>query len=193
MLRENPDTVDHRVLQVFDRLKADEAAVVRHFAARVNALGPLAPASPGLQAHLLAELQALARRLDTSAETGAASGYKRRLLHEEPDRWSLALIILRPGQHTHPHNHDGWGGAVTVQGVERNRRFIYDASGRPIQIHERDHPPGSGYLFDAAQVHQPVGADPEKVTVALHFLVSERLQENGHAKSTFKRRHPHRL
>ena len=33
--------------------------------------------------------------------------------------------------------------------------------------------PGTGYVFDSADVHQPLGADPRRVTVALHFLVQE--------------------
>ena len=88
------------------------------------------------------------------------SGYDRRVLHEDPGKWSLALIVLQPGQQTDPHNHGGWGGAVTVQGVERDRRFVYDGSGNLVLSGERDYPPGTGYLFNPSDVHQPVGGDP---------------------------------
>jgi predicted metal-dependent enzyme (double-stranded beta helix superfamily) len=115
----------------------------------------------------------VARRIDGSAEAGATSGYERRVLHDDPASWSLAAIILRPGQRTHPHDHGGWGCAVTVQGVERDRRFVHSASGNLVLSGERDYPPGTGYVFDAADVHQPIGADPWRVTVALHFLVDE--------------------
>ena len=54
----------------------------------------------------------------------------------------------------------------------RTRRFVHDASGNPVLISERL-PPGSGYVFDIEDIHQPVGADPWRVTVALHFLVQE--------------------
>ena len=67
---------------------------------------------------------------------------------------------------------------MTVQGVERNRRFALDASGNLAAADEFDYPPGTGYVFDASEVHQPLGADPEGVTVALHFLAHE-----GHAGS----------
>jgi predicted metal-dependent enzyme (double-stranded beta helix superfamily) len=95
------------------------------------------------------------------------------VLYEEPERWSLAAIILRPGQQTHPHDHGGWGCAVTVKGVERDRRFVHDESGRLALRSELDYPPGTGYIFDAVDVHQPFGADPRRVTVALHFLVHQ--------------------
>jgi predicted metal-dependent enzyme (double-stranded beta helix superfamily) len=159
------------------RQAEEERAAVARFTARVNALGPLAQASPALQARLLEEVKAVAQRVDGSTEAGLASGYDRRVLYEDPDRWSLAAIILRPGQQTHPHDHGGWGCAVTVQGVERNRWFVHDASGNLVLSSERDYPSGTGYVFDAADVHQPVGADPRRVTVALHFLVHE-----SHAK-----------
>jgi predicted metal-dependent enzyme (double-stranded beta helix superfamily) len=157
----------------------EERAVVARFIARVNALGPLSQASPALQARLLEEVKTVARRVDGSIEAGVASGYDRRVLYEDPDHWSLAAIILRPGQRTHPHDHGGWGCAVTVQGVERDRRFVYDTSGNLVLSGERDYPPGMGYVFDAADVHQPVGADPRRVTVALHFLVHESHAHDG--------------
>jgi predicted metal-dependent enzyme (double-stranded beta helix superfamily) len=111
--------------------------------------------------------------VDVSNETGCSSAYDRRVLHEDPGRWSLAAIILRPGQQTHPHDHGGWGCAVTLQGVERSRGFVRDAAGELVLSSERDYPPGTGYIFDATEIHQPVGADPRRVTVALHFLVHE--------------------
>jgi predicted metal-dependent enzyme (double-stranded beta helix superfamily) len=148
-----------------------ERAVVAHFVARVNALGSLSPASLALQARLLEEVKTVARRIDGGHDAGLASGYDRRVLYEDPDHWSLAAIILRPGQETHPHDHDGWGCAATVQGLERDRRFVHDASGNLVLRGERDYPPGSGYLFDPMDIHQPFAADPQRVTVALHFLV----------------------
>jgi predicted metal-dependent enzyme (double-stranded beta helix superfamily) len=157
----------------------DENAVVARFVARVNAFGPLHRASPALQARLLEEVKAVARRIDTSTEAGAASSYGRRVLYEVPGNWSLAAIILRPGQQTELHDHGGWGCAVTVQGVERDRRFVQDASGNLVPSGERDYPPGAGYVFDAVDVHQPVGVDPRQVTVALHFLVHDHGHHNA--------------
>ena len=150
-----------------------EHAAVAHFVARVIGLRPISQPSPALQARLLDELKTLAQHFDGSAEAGVASGYDRRVLYEVPDRWSLAAIILRPGQQTNPHDHGGWGCAATVQGVERDRRFVRDASGNLVLSGERDYPPGTGYVFDPTDIHQPVGADPRRVTVALHFLIHE--------------------
>jgi predicted metal-dependent enzyme (double-stranded beta helix superfamily) len=170
---ENKNVVIYGVPLAIDGVQVYEGAVAARFAARVNALGALPQASPALQARLLEEVKAIAQHIDGSAEAGLPSGYDRRVLYEDPDRWSLAAIILRPGQQTHPHDHGGWGCAVTVQGVERNRLFVHDASGNLVLNGERDYPPGTGYVFDARDIHQPVGADPQQVTVSLHFLVHE--------------------
>jgi predicted metal-dependent enzyme (double-stranded beta helix superfamily) len=156
----------------------DESTIVASFATWVNSLGPLSQASPALQARILSKVEALARHIDGSVEAGAPSGYDRRVLYEDPERWSIAAVILRAGQHTERHDHGGWGCAVTVQGIERNRRFASDASGALVLSDERDYPPGTGYVFDAVEVHEPLGADQQRVTVALHFLVHE-----GHAEA----------
>jgi hypothetical protein len=44
--------------------------------------------------------------------------------------------------------------------------------GNPVLEKERDYPRGTGYVFDVDDIHQPIGADPQQVTVALHFLVN---------------------
>lgn len=154
-------------------LREPEAALMARFAWRINALGPLRHASPALQARVLEEVRAAALRFDPRGDAGSPEGYTRRVLYEAPERWSLVAIVLLPGQETHPHNHSGWGCAVTVQGVERDRRFINNTEGEPVLSEQRDYPPGAGYLFDPTIVHQPLGAHPRQVTVALHFLVQE--------------------
>jgi predicted metal-dependent enzyme (double-stranded beta helix superfamily) len=83
------------------------------------------------------------------------------------------VVALRPGQSTECHDHSGWGCAATVQGIERNQVFAHGASGELTLNGAHDYPQGTGYVFDAVDVHQPLGADPERVTVALHFLVHE--------------------
>jgi predicted metal-dependent enzyme (double-stranded beta helix superfamily) len=151
----------------------EESAVVASFAARINALGSLSQVSPALRERILGEVMRVARHIDTTTDSGEESGYGRRVLYEVPGEWSIAAISLRPGQHTELHDHGGWGCAVTVQGIERNVCFAHDASGNPVLTGEQDYPQGTGYVFDASDVHQPVGADPHRVTVALHFLVHD--------------------
>jgi predicted metal-dependent enzyme (double-stranded beta helix superfamily) len=112
----------------------------------------------------------MAELIDASSCPGRSEEYARCALHEDPTGWSLAAIVLRPGQSTPSHDHGGWGGAVTVQGVERDRRFASDAADELSIVAEGDYPPGTGYLFDPDDVHQPIGVDTENVTVALHFL-----------------------
>jgi len=155
-----------------------ENAAVARFAAWVDALGSLSQASLATRARLLEEVKMVARHINAGTELGMASGYGRRVLYENPGRWSLAAISLRPGQRTEMHDHASWGCAVTVQGIERDRRFVADASGNLVLSGERNYPRGTGYVFDTTDVHQPVGADPRQVTVALHFLVHDPAHHN---------------
>lgn len=157
----------------------NERMIVADFTVRVNAMGALSDPSPALQARLLGAVKTMARRLDMIREKGSAEAFVRRVLYEDA-RWSLAAIILRPGQEISAHDHGGWGCAVTVQGIERDRRLVLDVNGAYQLISERDYAPGMGYSFDPKDVHQPVGADPRRVTVALHFLVLEG-QTHAHA------------
>lgn len=152
-------------------LTVDGGTALRRFAAWADTLGPPAYAGSALKARVLDEVKAVAATLDVRAATGLPHGYDRQVLYEIPRRWSLAAIILRPGQETHPHDHGGWGCAVTVQGVERDRRFFHDAGGKLVLKSEREYPSGAGYTFDAVDIHQPFGADPSVVTVGIHFLV----------------------
>jgi predicted metal-dependent enzyme (double-stranded beta helix superfamily) len=181
MLYQSINTMISEVRAAIRGPQVDEGMFVARFADTVDSLGPLCHASHADRMRLLEEVQTVAQHFDGSNETGCDSGFDRRVLSENPGRWSLAAIILRPGQQTHPHDHGGWGCAVTVQGVERNRRFVPDTCGDLVLVGERDYPPGTGYVFDAAEIHQPVGADPQWVTVALHFLVHEGHKEVSHA------------
>lgn len=170
---------------------SNEQLAVARFAARVNAISSLSQASWALQARLLEEVRIVARHIDAGGEKGKASGYDRRVLYEDPSRWSLAAIIMRPGQKTERHDHGGWGCAVTVQGVERDRRFVKVLSidrEEPDDLvldFERNYPPFTGYIFDPKDVHQPLGADPQGVTVALHFLVHEGAHHNANPEIVF--------
>jgi predicted metal-dependent enzyme (double-stranded beta helix superfamily) len=87
---------------------------------------------------------------------------------------------LRNGQQTEAHDHDGWGAVVTVQGIERDRRYQMDDSGELRLVFEKDFPPGTGYLFDPADIHQPVGADQSQLTIALHLLVTGEHAQHRH-------------
>ena len=153
--------------------------MVARFVASLEALGPLDQTSPALQARVLEEVKMVAQRFYAGAEVGLESGYGRRVLYEDHDRWSLAAIILRPGQQTELHDHASWGCAVTVQGVECDRRFVHDENGNPVLTGQRDYSAGMGYIFDPVDVHQPIGADPNRVTVALHFLVHDNRRHNS--------------
>jgi hypothetical protein len=141
---------------------------------RVNALGDLRHASFRTRRRVLAAVRAIVPAIDTPACPVSDDHYGRRVLWEDPSGWSLAAISLRYGQQTEAHDHSGWGGAVTVQGIERNHRFQADETGELQLIARRDYPAGTCYLFDPTDIHQPIGYDPLQFTVALHFLVHDR-------------------
>lgn len=91
-------------------------------------------------------------------------------LHDDPAGWNIAAVVLAGGRATPPHDHDSWGAAATVAGVERNTRF----AGRcPDQLRPLDTqliPHGSGYVFDAGDIHQASDATG-LLTVSVHLLV----------------------
>jgi predicted metal-dependent enzyme (double-stranded beta helix superfamily) len=155
----------------WDETDINASAEMDRLVRRLSGLG-LTNASPAKRARMLTVIRAMAERVDASACPGRRNGYARCVLHEDPAGWSLAAIVLRPGQSTPAHDHGGWGGAVTVNGVEQDRRFASNEAGELKLLAARDFPPSTGYLFGPDDVHQPVGADPEEVTVALHFLAS---------------------
>lgn len=161
-----------RLLRSTERAEEERAAAT-YFAVHLNRLGDLEAASPALQAHILAAVKFVALRVDLDRCTAGAT-YGHRLLHEDPAGWSLAAISLRPGQSTPSHDHGGWGGAVIVHGIERDRRFVDVGDGVLELISERDYLPGTSYTFGPTDIHQPVGADRSGLTVALHFLVHGR-------------------
>jgi predicted metal-dependent enzyme (double-stranded beta helix superfamily) len=167
---------------------AEERAALTHFAAQLNSLGDLDAAPPAVRSHILEAIKTVAGRVDLD-RCSAGAAYGRRLLHEDLAGWSLAAISLRPGQATPSHDHGGWGCAVTVQGIERDRRFVDVGGGVLELVSERDYPPGTGYGFGPTDVHQPVGADPSGLTVALHFLVHGRQGSTQHHAEPTSRAH----
>ncbi|HEY7036472.1 MAG TPA: hypothetical protein VH482_34410 [Thermomicrobiales bacterium] len=144
-----------------------ERAAVAAFTRYVNALGDLRRAPVRTRLAVLSALRALTPAIDRSACVAPTDRYGRRVLREDPAGWSLAAISLRYGQQTEAHDHDGWGGAVTVQGIERDRRYRPNDKGVLRPIGEHDYPPGSGYVFDPSDVHRPVGifGEPERVVI----------------------------
>ena len=171
-----------RSLRDAGRAEEERAALTR-FAVHLNGLGDLDEAPPAVRSRILEAIKTVAGRVDLD-RCRAGAAYGRRLLHEDLAGWSLAAISLRPGQATPSHDHGGWGCAVTVQGIERDRRFVDVGGGVLELVSERDYPPGTGYSFGPTDIHQPVGADPSGLTVALHFLVHGRQESTQHHAET---------
>ncbi|MCC6793242.1 MAG: hypothetical protein IT336_16275 [Thermomicrobiales bacterium] len=141
------------------------------FAGRIDEIGDLRRATVRNRLRVLSLIREIAGDIDRSACNAPADRYGRRVLAEDPSGWVLAAIALRHGQETEPHDHAGWGCVVTIEGIERDRRFRLTDAGELALIAERDYAAGGGYVFDANDIHQPIGADSHRVTIALHFLV----------------------
>lgn len=157
-----------------------ERKAVASFAAFMYALGDLRNPSHRTRLHVMEAIRAIVPAIDIAACDAPAGRYGRRVLWEDPAAWSLAAISLRYAQETEAHDHAGWGGAVVVQGIERDRRYRMNDAGELELMARRDYRPGSGYLFDAADIHQPIGADPRQLTVALHFLAHDAGRHQHH-------------
>jgi predicted metal-dependent enzyme (double-stranded beta helix superfamily) len=150
--------------------------------AHINRLGITANASAAVQAETLASLRVLARTVALPATDTIPEDrrYIARSLHRDPAGWSLAAIVFVPGQATLPHDHEAWGCAATVRGIERVRSYRNPAGSRLLLCAERDVPAGNGYIFDREEIHQVIGADRHAPTVALHLLV----QGTAHDRAT---------
>lgn len=91
-------------------------------------------------------------------------------VHEDPTGWTLASVVTERTNCTPPHDHESWGAAATVLGVERNLRFHGTCPDALEQIDEQLAPPGGGYLFAAGDIHQACDATGAR-TVSLHLLI----------------------
>lgn len=91
-------------------------------------------------------------------------------LHDDPAGWTIATIVLAGGRATPPHDHESWGAAATVLGVERNVRFAGRCPDRLRALDTQLSPLGSGYLFDAGDIHQASDATG-RLTVSVHLLI----------------------
>jgi len=78
-----------------------------HFHDRIHQLCHCEDAPPDMQEQVLAALRELASTIELTEDESkpVPEGYTARLLHRDPTGWSLALIVLQPGQETPPHDH----------------------------------------------------------------------------------------
>jgi predicted metal-dependent enzyme (double-stranded beta helix superfamily) len=144
-----------------------------HFHDRIRQLCHCEDVPLDIQEQVLAALCELARTIELTEEEckSVPEGYAARILDSDQAGWTLELIVLPPGQQTPPHDHVSWGAAATVQGIERNRWFAGTCPDALYLLGEHEVPPRQGYLFSGEAIHQAIGADPDRTTLALHFLV----------------------
>jgi predicted metal-dependent enzyme (double-stranded beta helix superfamily) len=149
------------------------STTLTRFVAHINRLPIAAGAAIAVQTETLTTLRAFARHVSLAHTDIApnAARYIARPLHRDPAGWSLAVVVLTPGQATLPHDHEAWGCATTVQGIEQVRRFTPHSRRTLDLIEEREVLRGEGYTFDRDEIHQVIGADACHPTIALHLLV----------------------
>jgi predicted metal-dependent enzyme (double-stranded beta helix superfamily) len=159
------------------------------FVAHINRLPIAAGAAIEVQTEALTTLRAFARHISLEHTDIAPneSRYIARPLHRDPAGWSLAVVVLTPGQATLPHDHEAWGCATTVRGIERVRRFTPQRC-RLDLIEEREVPRGDGYTFDRDEIHQVIGADGRNPKIALHLLIQGTVLDR--ARQRFPERMP---
>lgn len=146
---------------------------LRFVTARLDALAkPQASASE--RAETLHVLRCFAQGRDWPQELLVGDPGGRECTHElhASPAWTLASVVLVRGQSTPVHQHDGWGAAVTIAGVERNLRYRGRLPDEVELVDEQIAPAGSGYLFEPRLIHQAVDGTGQH-TASLHFLVHE--------------------
>lgn len=102
-------------------------------------------------------------------------------LHDDPAGWGLAAVILPARACTPPHDHAGWGAAVTVTGIERNVRYRGTCPDDLEAIDAQLAPPGGGYLFAAGDVHQACDGGGLG-SVSLHLLTAGGSESRQHCR-----------
>lgn len=152
---------------------------LHRFTEKVNAggIGDCAPTPTRLWLlDRLIDLAVNPEGIETCASWGREQ-YTARLVHDDPAGWSLALVVLPPGGATPPHDHESWGCAAVIEGVECNR-FLRETEDGFAVAAETEFRRGEGYIFNEGEVHSPLGAAPDRLTLSLHLLVrSSRRQE----------------
>src|SRR5262245_48922343 len=120
------------------------------FVAHINRLPIAAGAALAVQTETLDTLRAFARQVSLASTDIAPNDarYIARPLHRDPAGWSLAVVVLTPGQATLPHDHEAWGCATTIRGIERVRRFTAHKRRGLALIEEWEVSSGDGYTFD---------------------------------------------
>lgn len=163
---------------------------LEEFVARINDCTITPTASAAVRTHVLTMLRAFGRTI-TVHETEIAPQslrYIARTMYRDPTGWSLSSVVFAPGQATLPHDHEGWGCATTIRGIESVRRFANPAGRKLVMIEGREVPPGDGHRFDRDEIHQVIGGDGRGPTLALHLLVQGTTADR--AQQRFPERNP---
>lgn len=91
-------------------------------------------------------------------------------LHDERSAFSLATVVLDAGHATPPHDHQGWGAAATISGVERNVRLAGRCPDLLRPLDAQLVPRGASYLFAVGDIHQASSAGNCR-SASVHLLV----------------------
>lgn len=158
----------------------------KRLAAFVDRIGPnaVAKANAAQRREVLDRLIGFATASglpDSLLSVDPKAQYTVHCVHQDPSGWTLAAVITERNNCTPPHDHESWGAAATVLGVERNLRFHGTCPDDLEPIDEQLASPGGGYLFAAGDIHQACDATGVR-TVSLHLLIDGGLHAKQHCR-----------
>jgi len=125
----------------------------------------------GIEAHL-PDADALLAQLPESARGGSAESYTRHLIYADPfERFSMMLLVWRPGQASPVHGHRCWCAYRVLQGQLRERHYHWDAmAGQARCVGQVDRAEGDTFSVPAGLQHiHALGNESDSVAVSLHI------------------------
>ncbi|RZT43137.1 cysteine dioxygenase family protein [Cupriavidus agavae] len=153
--------------------------------------GPLALLATGMDAtlshsartvaeHLAASLtdtDALLASLPPGALAGSPDRYTRHLVYADPyERFSVMLLIWRPGQHSPVHGHRAWCAYRVLRGTLAERHYRWNPENRTAtQVGAATREAGDTFSVPAGLQHiHALGNDSHDIAVSLHIYGVDR-------------------
>ncbi len=110
--------------------------------------------------------------LPPGALDGSADTYTRHLVHADPyERFSVMLLVWRPGQHSPVHGHRTWCAYRVLRGTLSERHYRWHPENRTAtQVGAVTRETGATFSVPAGLQHiHALGNDSDTVAVSLHI------------------------
>ncbi|GAA0838458.1 MAG: cysteine dioxygenase [Cupriavidus sp.] len=135
----------------------------------------LAQSARMVAAHVAASLpdtDTLLASLPPGALDGSPATYTRHLVHADPfERYSVMLLVWRPGQHSPVHGHRTWCAYRVLRGTLSERHYRWNPDNRTAtQVGAVTRGEGDTFSVPAGLQHiHALGNDSDAVAVSLHI------------------------